>query len=350
MRLGSFALGVALVLGGTAMSVAAHAAEAATYRFEVIGRIPGPDGPWDYASFDPERQRVYVSHGNEVMTIDAGSGKLNSGFAAGDDVHAVVPVPRTNFIVTTNSGDASARIIDATDGRLLASLQTPDDPDGAVFDPLTGLVLVVSGEAGKVTLVDPRARKMVGSIGIGGRLEFPAVDGRGKLYVNVVSENEVAAVDLATRRVIAHYPLAGCQAPTGLALVGGGRLISVCFNGRADILDAGSGRAIASVKIGGFPDAVLYDPARHLAFVPSAGSGTMAVIALTGPASNSVIETVHTQVGARTGAVDPRTGRIWLPAARFKRYSLKAVLAAGRPPRMEPRSFAVLVLRVSPTR
>jgi DNA-binding beta-propeller fold protein YncE len=165
------------------------------------------------------------------------------------------------------------------------------------------------------------------------------VDGKGAFFVNVASKNEVAAVDIAARKVTARYPMPGCGRPTGLAYVAGDRLISVCGNGVAKILDARSGREIASLKIGGFPDAVLYDPVRKLAYVPSALSGTLAVIALSGPADNTIVDTVPTQLGARTGAVDPKTGRIWLPTAQ---YVLPA--PAGHRPEPKPGTFQILVL------
>jgi len=305
----------------------------------IVARIDGPDGHWDYASFDPQTRRVFISHGVDVVVIAADSGKLTPNFAAADQLHAIIPVPGGRVIVTTNSGDNSARIIDAANGKLLASVPTANDADGAVYDPSTGLVFVICGDAGVVTLVDPKARIAKGAITVGDSLEFGAVDGKGRFFVNVVSKNEVAAVNIAAKKVTARYPMPGCERPTGLAYVAGDRLISVCGNGVAKILDAGSGREIASFKIGGFPDAVLYDPVRKLAYVPSALSGTLAVIALSGPADNTIIDTVPTQLGARTGAVDPKTGRIWLPTAQFV---LPA--PAGQRPQPKPGTFQILVL------
>ena len=316
------------------------------YRVTQIGHIDAPGGTWDYASFDPVRHRVYIAHGNDVLMIDATTEKAYPHFAAGDRVHAIVPVPGTGVLVTTNSGDSSAKVIAASSGKLLASLRTAADPDGAVFDPSTGLVVVVNGDAGKVSLVDPKTRNIAGSINIGGQLEFPAVNGRGALYVNVFNRNNVAVVDLAARKVRARYSLPGCIVPTGLAYVSHERLISVCFNGVAEILAARTGRRIARLKIGGFPDSVIYDPDHELAYVPSAGNGTLAVIALSGRNDDSIVDTVPTQVGTRTGAFDPGSARIWLPAAKFRRYSLKRILA-GRPPKMEAGTFKILVLSVS---
>src|ERR1700722_20168925 len=244
----------------------------------VVGRISGPDGGWDYASFDAAPRRVLVTHVNVVIGIDADTGKLDSTFATGDHLHAAVPVPGTELIVTTNSGDNSARIVSATDGRQLASIPTAKDADGASYDPKSGLVVVICGDAGTLTLIDPKAMKAVGTIVVGDHLEFGAPNGRGLFYVNVEDKNQVAVVDLAARKVLRRYDLPGCVRPTGLAYVAGDRVISDCGNGGVDILDAASGKPIAPFQVGGFPDAVIYDAARKLAFVPSALGGTLSAI------------------------------------------------------------------------
>jgi DNA-binding beta-propeller fold protein YncE len=285
------------------------------------------------------RRRVYVAHQNVVIAIDADSGKANLAFAPGNHLHAVTPVPGTDVIVTTNSGDNTAKVISAKDGRLLASIPTADDADGAQYDPKTGLVVVICGDAGTLTLIDPKAMKAVGNIVVGDHLEFGAPDGRGRFFVNVEDKNQVAVVDLAARKVLTRYDLPGCQRPTGLAYVAGARVISACGDGGVDILDANSGHAIATFKVGGFPDAVIYDPERKLAMVPSALSGALSVIALSGPRDNTIIDTVPTQLGARTGAVDTKTGNVYLPTAE---YILPA--PAGKRPSPKPGTFVVLEL------
>ena len=114
----------------------------------VVARIAGPDGGWDYASVDAVRRRVFVAHGDEVMAIEADTGRVTPAFARGAHLHAVVPVPGSDRIVTTNGGDSTAKVLSATDGKLIASVATPPDPDGAVFDAFTGDVAVVSGDPG----------------------------------------------------------------------------------------------------------------------------------------------------------------------------------------------------------
>ncbi|HEY2483059.1 MAG TPA: hypothetical protein VGI30_12815 [Caulobacteraceae bacterium] len=321
-----------------ALAPAAHGAPGAS-GLKIVQRIPGPDGGWDYASFDPVRRRVYVAHGDKVMLIEADSGKLRADFAKGDHLHAVVPVPGTDRLVTTNSGDSSAKVIDTGTGAVVASIPAAQDTDSAIFDPATGLVIVVGGDSGELTLVDPKALKSVGSIKVGGALEFLAPDGKGKVFINGEDTNQIVVVDLKARKVLAHWPLTGCRRPTGLALVAGARLVSACGNGVAKILSAADGHDIATLTIGEGPDAVLYDAPRRLALIPSGRSGTLAVIALDGPHANSVIDTVPTQIGARTGALDPKTGRVWLPTAQ---YNLP--VPAGQRPTTKPGTFEVLVL------
>ena len=310
-----------------------------TSGLRVVDRIAGPDGYWDYASFDPARRRVYVAHDHSVMVIDADTGTAKVDFAVGDHLHEVMAIPGADLVLTTNSGDATARILNAADGALIASVPTAKDPDAAIYDPASGLVLVMGGNSGEITFVDVKAAKAVGSLVVGGALEFPALDGKGKLFVNIEDKNAIAVIDLAKRKVITRYPLAGCTGPSGLAYVTGGRLISACANGVAKIVSAASGKDLATLKIGARPDSVLYDGARKLAYIPSAMTGTLAVIALSGPHDNAIIDSVITQLGARTGAVDEKTGRIYLPDAQ---YILP--VPAGQRPTTKPGTFQVLVL------
>ncbi len=326
-----------LLATASALLAAAPALAAGGGRLQVVARVPGPDGGWDYASFDAARHRVYIAHASTVLSLDVADNKLNTRFAAGAGLHEIVVVPHANLLVTTNSADNTARILRASDGSLIKSLVVPADADGAAYDPATGFVVVINGDAGVLTLIDPRARQVVGQINVGGKLEFGQPDGRGRFYVNVASAGQVAVVDLRARKVLARYQMADCQRPTGLAYVEGNRVVSSC-QGLAKVLDAGSGHEIASFKIGGFPDAVIYDPRRHIAMIPTALDGRLTVISLAGATNDTVVASVPTQPGARTGAVDPSTGRVYLPTAQY--YPL----VPGKRPTTKPGTFQILVL------
>jgi DNA-binding beta-propeller fold protein YncE len=247
-------------------------------------------------------------------------------------------VPGADRIVTTNSGDNTAKIIDAKSGAILASIPAAADTDSASYDPATGLVVVIGGGSGEITLVDPRAMKAVGSIKIGEPLEFGAADGKGRFFVNGVTKGEIVVIDLKAKSITARWPMSGCKAPTGLAYVSGERLVSSC-NGLAKIISTKDGAEIASLPIGPRPDAVIYDPKRAMAYIPTGGDGALAEIALEGPNANTIVATARTQAGTRTGAVDPKTGKVFLPTAQF---ALPA--QPGQRPQLVPGSFQVLVL------
>jgi DNA-binding beta-propeller fold protein YncE len=326
----------ALLLGVAPATSAGDAPGASGLR--VVDRIAGPDGGWDYASFDPAHGRVYVAHGTVVLALDVASGKLDPNFSAGAGLHEVLPIPGTDELLTTNSKDNTAKIISAKDGHLITALTVAADADGAAWDPATKMAVVINGDAGVLTLVDVAARKVAGTITVGGALEFGQPDGKGRFFVNEEDKGAVAVVDLKARKVVGAYPMADCKRPTGLAYVAGDRVISSC-NQLAKVLDANTGKEIASLPIGGFPDSVIYDPERGLALVPTALDGKLNVIALSGPQNNQIIDKVPTQIGARTGAVDPRTGRVYLPTAE---YNLP--VPAGQRPTTKPGTFTVLVL------
>ncbi|MGH7024560.1 MAG: YncE family protein [Caulobacteraceae bacterium] len=305
----------------------------------VVKRIAGPDGGWDLASFDAARRRVYIAHASKVISIDVDTGVVNFDFAAGEHLHDIVAVPGTGVLVTTNGGDDTARVISAADGKLLKSIPVAKDADGAQYDPKSGLVVVISGDGGALTLIDAKAMKAVGVIDIGTKLEFGAPDGKGRFFVNLVTKNQVAVVNLAARKVTATYDLNACHHPTGIAYVAGDRLVVDCGDGGINILGASSGRVLATFRVGGFPDAVIYDSRRRLAYVPSALGGTLTAIALSGPNDNTIVDTIPTQLGARTGAVDPKSGRVYLPDADYV-----LPVPAGQRPKTKPGTFKILVL------
>lgn len=318
--------------------MAAPAAMAGVSGLTVKAKIAGPDGHWDYASFDPVKRRVYIAHGDDVLMIEADSGIVHAGWAKGSHLHAVVPVPGTDRIVTTNSGDKTAKVIDAKTGDILASIPGPPDTDSAAYDASTGDVVVIGGDSGEIELIDPKSLKAAGELKVGGALEYGVPDGKGRFFINGEEANDIEVIDLKTLKIVGHYAMPGCQRPTGLAYVEGDRLVSSC-QGIAEILSAADGRVIASLPIGTGNDAVMYDPRRHLALIPAGRSGNLAVIALEGPKANTVIDTVPTQVGARTGAVDPKTGKVWLPTAQYA----PPAQPGGRPTTV-PGTFQVLVL------
>lgn len=304
----------------------------------VTQRIALADGGWDYTAFDATGHRVFLARTDGVTTIDTGTGKVTEQFVAAQRLHAAFVIPGTMIGVLTSTTAGGAMLFDATSGKVTATIKTGPKPDAAIYDASSKMVLVMDNKDGSVAIIDPAAGTLAGTIAVGGALEFAAVDGHGHLFVNVEDQNALAMVDIAKRTVVRQAKLTGCDEPSGLAYTTGGVLIAACANGVAKVVDAKSGKEMADIAIGPRPDAVLYDATRDRAYVPSGGDGTLTVIDTHGHGATK-IDSVATARGARTGAVDPATGAVYLPAARYE------AAVGGARPKLIPGSVELLVVK-----
>jgi DNA-binding beta-propeller fold protein YncE len=169
--------------------------------------------------------------------------------------------------------------------------------------------------SGDVTVVDPESAQIVGTVPVGGSLELGAADGNGRMYVNVEDRNEVVAIDTHARKVVARYALQGCDGPTGIAYDSAAKqILSACGNGVA-IITARGGHRVASLPIGKGADGAAYDATRHLALVPGGKDGNLTLIRL--GRNPAIVGQVATAISARTIAIDPSTGRAYLPSSDF---------------------------------
>jgi len=325
------------VMAMIAAALVAGTAQAAP-EYKVIDRIAGPDGGWDFIRVDPQSARVYVAHGGSVLAVDLKSRAVAPGLAPGARLHDAMPVGGGRELLVTYGGSDSAGFVDAMTGATIATVATGKGPDAAVFDAHSGLVAVMNHGGGDITLIDPVQRVAVGSIAVGGALEVAAVDGKGRLFVNIEDANAVAVVDTAARKVVARYKLPGCDEPTGLAYDPRDALLIAACDGATVILRADDGKVVATLATGKGADGAAFDATKRLAFIPSGRDGKLSVIAVDG-AKSRIIQSLDTQVSARTIALDPDSGRIYLPAANYG----AAPAGGGRPPQV-PGSFNVLVV------
>ncbi len=316
-----------------------HAAESAGYK--IVERIKVPDGGFDYATFDTATNRVYMPRGNFTTVIDVKTGAA-SRLASGVSDHIALPVPGTNLMVLTQR-KGLIRIIDKATDMVLAEFAGEKNPNSAAYDPVTKLVFVLNKESGTASIVDPVAKKLVGTMSVSPNiLEFPVADGQGRIFDNIETTAEIVVIDAASRKVTGTYNLNGCEEPTGLAYVPAAKLlISSCGNGVAKVVQADTGKEVASLAIGRGPDAVIYDEKRKVAFIPCGRDGVLEVISLKDPAHIAVVQHVQTEVGSRTGTVDPETG--WIYVIASKPDTTAAVPPGGRVPRLAG-SWQVLVI------
>jgi hypothetical protein len=324
-----------LMLAALPLSIAAAPAP----EYAVTRQIAGPDGPWDYASVDPETGALYVAHGDSVTVVD----DLKAGVARSIGTivhsHAAVPIPGGLLLVTSGRDD-SVRLLDTHDGHELAKIAVGSDPDAAFYDPETGQAVVMNAKGGTVSMIDVAAKKVVRTITLKPALEFGVRGGGSTLFVNNEDANEIETADLRTGTAGATIAMPGCEGPTGLGYdARTEQLISACANGKAAVIDTKAGRMVALLDIGKGADAVIMDRARRLAFVPCGANGVLEIISLDAPGGAAIVGAVKTEKGARTGALDPRDGTLYLPTARFAPPA-----APGARPAPLPGTFHILAV------
>ena len=304
----------------------------------VVGSVKGADGPWDYASVDAELHRLYVARGGGVMAVNLLDGSVIPTLVPGNRVHGVIPLPG-GLAISTNGEGSNATLFKAADGAVLAEFPAGKKPDAVVRDAESGLVAVMNGNDGTVTLIDIDRKIVAGSLMVGGKLEFAVADGHGRVFVNVEDKNELVELDIPARKVVQHLALPQCDHPTGLALDNTTRvLVAACGNGVAIAVSAKDGKVLATLPIGKGPDAVIFDEKGRRFLVPCGRDGVLTVIDEFADGSLKVVGSVATAKGARTGAIDSSSGKVYLPTADFP-----AVTAGERPAAIRG-SFRILVL------
>lgn len=317
----------------------ASAGASAAPTYKVVSQLKGADGGWDLLSIDPASKRLYVARRDGVTAVDLASGKVTEKFAVADGGHAALAIPGTGEVLVTNGTANTATIIDGRTGKARSTIPTGKKPDAAAYDPVTRTVWVMTPGDGNITVIDPASAKAVATVAVGGSLELGAADGHGRLYVNVEDKNEVVVLDTRTRKVVRHDPLPGCDGPTGIAYDPATReTVSACANGVAVALSS-AGKKVAAIAIGKRPDGAAFDERRHLALIPSGGDGTLSIIQLS--PTPKLVGTVQTAKSARTIALDPSTGRAYLPATDLE------PAAGNERPKAMPGTFRVLVVAPS---
>jgi DNA-binding beta-propeller fold protein YncE len=299
------------------------------------------DARLDYASIDGVSRRLYVARGFGVTAVDLDTEKVTRQLVAGQHVHAVIPLPGGRAL-STNGDTDTATLFDGSSGKVLAQIDTGRDPDAAAFDSVSGLVFVMNAKDGDATLVDPIGGKAVGRLSLGGKPQFPVVDGHGRLFVNIEDQNKTAVIDTVGRKVLGSYDLPGCEGPSALGIDSeSGVLVVACANRTAVAIRAADGKVIAPhLPIDRKPDAVIFDAANKNFYIPCGRDGTLVVISESNGDALSVRASVSTAVGAHTGALDSKTGRLYIPTADYH-LTLSGIAPADG-------TFRILVLGFKP--
>jgi len=314
--------------------------------YHVTKRIEvGGEGGWDYLTVDTTAHRLYISRGTHVMVFDTDRDTVIGDIPDTPGVHGVAIAAALGRGFTTNGRDSTVTIFDTKTLREIGRVTvTGRNPDALLYEPSTNRVFTFNHSSGNVTAIEARTGSVVGTAEIGGVLEAGQSDG-ARVFVNVEDKNEIGVFDARTMQTIAHWPLAPCVAPTGMAIDRAHRrLIVGCAESKMmAIVDYGTGKVVTTVPAGAGIDAAAFDPATQLAFAP-AGDGTLTIAHEDAPDRFTVVATVQTLPRARTMALDERTHRLYTVSARFTPAPAPTAETPRPRPAMVPGSFVVLVV------
>ena len=326
----------ALILGALAATAPARAQQPVISPGPTLYQLGdtlavGGQGGFDYINIDAAGKTLYVPRSSHTLVIDAASGKTIADIEGSNRNHGVALAPEAGRGFISNGGDGTVSIFDLKTNAVLGTVKAAADADCIIYDPASQLVLAFCGDAGCVVPIradtDPKTGSALPAIDLGGKPEYAVADGKGKVFVNIQSKDEVAVIDTKTLKVLTRWPVPPGSKPTGMSMDREKGVLYVgCRNKKMVILSAETGKRLADLPIGDHVDATAFDRGCALA---SCGDGTLTVIRETAPGQFVVVQTLHTVTGARTMVVDPNTGTVYLPVIRNSGF---AVVVAKRVP------------------
>jgi DNA-binding beta-propeller fold protein YncE len=300
--------------------------------------VPGDEG-WDYLLVDAGTRRVYISHASHVVVMNADTYAIEGDIPDTEGVHGITLAPELGRGFISDGRAGTATIFDLKTLKTIGTVKTDANPDAILYEPVTKRVFTFNGRGKNSTAFSAADGSVLGTIPIGSKPEFAATDGKGIIYVNDEDTSELLRIDAQKLTVTDRWPLAPCKSPSGLAMdVKNRRLFSVCDDNVSVVVNADTGKVVASPKIGEGPDAAAFDPDTN-DFFASCGEGVLTVIHEDSPDKFTVVDNVPTKRSARTMGLDLKTKKIFLPSAEFEPPA-----PGQRRGKMKPGTFAILVV------
>jgi len=296
----------------------------------------GGEGSWDYLTVDSAAQRLYIAHQTKVDVVDLTTGKAIGAVIGLTRCHGIVIPPDSKVGFVTDGGANAVVAFNLNTFEQEDKIAAGTNPDGITYEPVTGTLWAFNGGSKNATVINAASHKVVGTVALPGKPEFPVADGSGTVFVNIEDKNSVAKIDAKSMKTVATWPLASCESPSGQAIdTAGGRLFAVCDGKKMAVTDAKTGKSLATPAIGDGPDATAFDAKRGLAF-SSNEDGTLTVIDV--EHGYKVLQNLATMEGARTMQLDPATGKVYIVSAELKK------VAGAKRPSAVPNTFTVLVV------
>jgi YVTN family beta-propeller protein len=295
--------------------------------------VLGGDGGWDYLSIDPGTKHLFISRSTRVMVVDPQTATVVGEIPDTPGVHGIAIADDLGKGFTSNGRDGTVTVFDLKTLKPIATIQTGQkNPDGIAYEPVTKRVFTFNGGSNTATAIDAQTNAVVATIPLGGRPEFPAVDGRGMVYDNIESTSEIVAIDAKTATIVKRIPLGTCQHPSGLSMDQQNRRLFPACEGEMGIVDPDSGTVIMTVPTGAGTDATRFNPNTQLAFASNGRDATLTVVHEDSPDHFSVLQNAQTVAGARTMEIDTSNGFVYLvtakmvpnphPTGRFDRFTI----------------------------
>jgi len=286
-------------------------------QYAVSGTIAlGGSGAWDYLTADSDGRRLYVSHTSEVNVADLDSVKPVGTMSGFGYVHGILVVrPTLGFISDGLKNEVA--VFDPMTLKIRQKIATEAEANSLAYDAGTERLFVGERPLKSLAVISAATMKVESSIPLDGTPRYQAADGKGSIYVVLDDRSEMVRIDAKTMQVESTWPMAPCRGPVGLAYAAAARrLYAPCGNRMMAVVDADSGKVVATPAIGARPDATAYDDARRLAF-SSNDDGTLTIVADRGGDKYEVIQNVETEKGARTMALDEKTHAAYLSGAQL---------------------------------
>jgi DNA-binding beta-propeller fold protein YncE len=303
----------------------------------------GGDGSWDYIVPDPPNHRLFIGRQNRVMVVDENNGTLLGEVTGIKGAHGTALADATGHGFATSGNDKSVVMFDLKTFKVLGRIPAAEDADAIIYDSASNRVFTFNGDAHSSTVIDPREGTLITNISLGGKPEYGASAGDGKVYTNLTDTNEVVEIDAKGATVARRWSTAPCKQPVAMAVdTVHHRLFSGCRSGVMAVSDYQAGKVVATVPIGTGVDGAGYDAASANAFAANA-DGTLTVIHQDAPDTYHVLESVQTAPAARNMALDPANHRVYIVSAKFGAPPAGAAGGRGRGAVL-PGSFTLMVI------
>jgi len=296
-------------------------------------------GGWDYIEVGPVNDWLYVSHGTQVNVLNKKTGDSVAVIENTTGVHGIAFDVANKKGFTSNGRINTVTVFDMNTNKVLAQIPTGQNPDAIMYEPFSKKIITCNGRGKNLSIIDPVKNIVVDSVDVGGKPETAVTDGSGKIFVNIEDKSEIVAIDVKTFKVLDHWSIAPAEGPTGLAYDKVTKRLFAGCDKKLAVVDATSGKVIATPEIGDGCDGVAFDANKKNVYTAN-GDGTITVIHEDNADKFSVTENAVTKKSARTIAIDNATGLLYLPAAEFE------PMEAGQKgrPKMKAGTFQVLVV------